>query len=212
MKTKSPAISPALQRIMRVRNPANLDVFYETVLGDVKTGKVLDRQADRCHSFVANFLRQMLMTWAGCTNTSMTDMAAITPTNLSSYFYGAAAGVSDDTFGPLVGTGTNAATINDTALQTKIAHGTTAGKLQYSATSFGTPTTDSTSAYFIMTRVFTNASGSTITVNEIGIASSLYSQDEATQRYFLCIRDVIAARAILNGQFLTTNYVFKAIA
>jgi len=74
-----------------------------------------------------------------------------------------------DTRGLVVGTGTNAVTIADYALQTKIAHGISAGQLQYGSHTFIAPVTTGSNNDWYASRSFTNGSGGSITVNEIGI-------------------------------------------
>ena len=69
---------------------------------------------------------------------------------------------------------------------------------------YGTPSFTTTTGTLRFTRVFTNASGGTITVNEIGL--STYYQDIGTW-YFLIMRDILSPGVdILNGQQMTLNY------
>ena len=111
-----------------------------------------------------------------------------------------AAGTS--TTGLVAGTGTNAVTLTDTKLQTQIAHGTSAGQLDYGASVVNQPSSDSTSTTLILTRVFANSSGGAITVREIGIYAS-------TGSVVLCIvRDTVTI-ALAIGDQLTLNYILK---
>ncbi len=184
-------------------------IEYEAIVTDIKTGRVTFRKKGKCHSFVKAFIQLLQMHWflnsATITDTGNTSRA-LTPGGS----YGVEtwmkvnAGVGIDTWGSVVGTGTNAVTINDYALQTKVLHGSTAGKLQYGGVTFGAPATDASNTTFIVTRVFTNASGGTIAVSEIGLICNQGSY------YFLLIRDVLgSAVSIPNGQALTLNYTLK---
>lgn len=113
------------------------------------------------------------------------------------------ASVSTSTFGIQVGTGVGAESINDTALGTQIATGTGVGQLQYGSVTFASPTTTATTTTFRVTRVFTNGSGGTVTVQEIGLTCR---GSTSTVRPFLLIRDLTGAVAVNNGQQLTVNY------
>jgi hypothetical protein len=122
--------------------------------------------------------------------------------------------VNDDTYSIVVGTGTTMPTINDYKIETKIAHGSGATQLQHSLVTFGLPTSNATQSHFTITRDFSNASGSDITVNEIGlyvkgdIALAINSSGgDRLNTLFLAIRDVIVGGIVIgNGETLTINY------
>jgi hypothetical protein len=113
-------------------------------------------------------------------------------------------------WGIAVGTGTIAPTISDVSLQTIIAHGSGAGQLNFSAMTYGAPTSDVTRSQFYLTRDFSNASGGSITVNEAGLFlynNPLNGTPPSTE-VILAIRDVIAGGyAVPNGQTLVLNYM-----
>ena len=115
------------------------------------------------------------------------------------------AGTGASTWGIQVGTGTAAVAHSDVALQTLITHGTGAGQLQYSATTFGATVATATTSEFTITRNFANGSGADITVFEIGAVYLMRST------HHLIARDVISAGILIpNGQTLTVNYKFRA--
>jgi len=126
-----------------------------------------------------------------------------------------AAAAGDQNKGIMVGTGTTAPTIDDYQLGTRITHGTAAGQLQHGGVAFGLPASDPTTSQFTITRDFANASGGSITVNEIGLyvrASAVDYGGGYGDRYFMVIRDVIAGGlAVPNGQTLTVNYREQAV-
>lgn len=106
-------------------------------------------------------------------------------------------------YGIVAGTGTNAVTMTDYALQTLIAHGTGAGQLSYGAVTFTGPTTSGKTRYFEFQRALTNGSGGSITVNEIG----LYVYPTSTAYYYMYLRDVLGSGVVVNnGQVLTIKY------
>jgi hypothetical protein len=103
----------------------------------------------------------------------------------------------------VAGTGTNAVTMTDYALQTLITHGSGAGQLSYGATTFGPPTTSGKTRYFEFQRSLMNNSGGDITVNEIGI----YIYPTSQSYYYMFLRDVLSSGITLsNGQALTIRY------
>jgi hypothetical protein len=67
---------------------------------------------------------------------------------------------------------------------------------------YGAPSTTATTTTFRLTRVFTNGSGGTVTVQEIGLVSG-----NGTNNY-LWVRDLTGAVTVTNGQQLTVNYDF----
>lgn len=192
--------------------PIGLDLWYEVSVHDLKTGKRVRHKKARCYSFVQQFAYLLRSYMANSPNidtaldTSNTSRT-LNPMNYGISIFDMTAASTDTTHGSVVGTSSTAAAITDVALGTKIAHGTSSGQLQYSAVTFGAPSTDSTSTSFIVTRVFTNGSGGSIGVNEIGLISQCSTT--ASTRQFLIARDVVSTITVSNGQALTLNYTLK---
>jgi len=163
-----------------------------------------------CRSFVSQFLQAVFSQthWKARLVLQDTSMNQQTINGNSGLTTNASTGT--DTYGILVGTGTNAVTIGDYALQTKIAHGTSSGQLQYGTVSYGAPASDSTKTTYRTTRVFTNNSGSTVVVTEIGLVFQA-TNTAPTTTYFLGMRDTTSI-SISNGQQLTLNYNMIAYA
>jgi len=160
-----------------------------------------------CHSFVNPYIRLLYLKMVGATTQSITDTGGV---SRSINVFGQVRGDSTattSTFGLVVGTGTNAESFSDTALQTQIAHGTTAGTLDYGASVVNQASSDSTSTTMICTRVFANSSGGSIAVTEIGVYWQIVDSG-STNRQFCIARD-LATIALLNGDQLTLNYIFK---
>ncbi|MBA7589973.1 hypothetical protein ES708_32072 [subsurface metagenome] len=108
-----------------------------------------------------------------------------------------------------VGTGITAVTPTDTALATRIAHGRSAGQLEYGGCElFGIAFSDP-NGEFTIRRYFTNASGGSITVNEVGIYSVGCSKKSSGYSWaFLIARDVVSPGvAVLDGEILRVTYV-----
>jgi hypothetical protein len=177
--------------------------------GIIKEGDKIVRKVrkQKGHSFVKQFAQYLLRNMV---NQSITvkDIGNNSRTLSTSYFINANtnAGATITTYGLVIGSNATAVTINDYTLNTQIAHGITAGTLQYSAMAIGAPTSDATSNYFVMTRVFTNGSGGNVSINEIGI----YVYDDSSTYCFCFSRDILTSTITLtNGQNLTLNYTIK---
>ena len=191
----------------------NLSIAYQLVLSD-RHHTLHDTGLVSCHSFTKQFAQLMynmglwISAFAPAAVTSIAGSSITQVKNSSNQFLMGLrtdASTTTSTYGIQVGTGTTAESINDTALNTQIAHGTSVGQLQYGAMSYGAPSTTATTTTFRFTRVFTNGSGGTITVQEIGLASVA---ETVTTNRFLLLRDLTGAVAVTDGQQLTVNYDF----
>ena len=183
----------------------NVEIFYELGVADESGHRAFSSGKVQAKSFVKQFAQLMFNVGfqaAVGTPTSVTNVAGSSVTTMQQMGFRTDAGTTTSTYGILVGTGTSAESINDTALQTQVAHGASAGQLQYGAMTYAAPSTTATTTTFRCTRVFTNASGGTVTVQEIGLVSREQSNS------FLLIRDLTGAVAVNNGQQLTVNYDF----
>lgn len=111
----------------------------------------------------------------------------------------------------VVGTGTTAVALADFCLEKEMQSGTTTGRLTYNSGTVSLDTYDSTSSQVTMTRTFTNNSGATITINEIG-AYACYGRlgnPSGCQWQVLIMRD-LATIAVGAGKTLTVNYRIKS--
>lgn len=114
--------------------------------------------------------------------------------------------VQVENLGIVVGSGTTAVTPTDTKLETKIAHGKSAGQLLYLGNALYPVVVSPPDAYVDLVRFFENQSGGNITINEVGIYA-LGSQ----YYYGFCIcRDVLtSAVTVANGELLKVRYRIK---
>lgn len=199
------------EEIHRLLLPGEVGAILELIVTD-KDGKVTERRVMKSKSFVRQFLellwiqaypiRQYTAYPLRDINNNLVDMSA------TGRLFGTTGAIGDVNQGIVVGKGLTAPTINDYKMETLIAHdagGHGADTMQYSAVTYGAPTSDSTTSHFTITRNFANATVAPIIVNEIGLqVQGLYS---GTVYYFLTIRDVIAGGiSVPNGQTLTVNY------
>jgi len=183
----------------------NLEVYYQVCVREQSGLLVLETELRPAHSFTKQFAQLLYNIGLGAAYanpTAVTNTGGSSVTNVLNMTLLTNAGTAVQTWGIQVGTGTAAESINDTALNTLIAHGTSVGQLQYGPVTFGAPSTTATTTTFRHTRVFTNGSGGTVTVQEIGLTSG-----DATNN-FLLVRDLTGAVAVTNGQQLTVNYDF----
>ena len=204
------------QEIPHILLPGEVGAILELIVKD-KDGKVTEKRVLKSKSFVRQFLELL---WI-----QAFQLPEVVPYNMrdtanalqniceSGLTFASNAAIADITFGPVVGTGAVAPTINDYQLGTIILHDAappTAGRLQYSAVTFGAPASDATTSQFTITRNFANASGGLITPTEIGLYVKGYLYNVIY--YFMSIRDVIAGGiAVPNGQTLTVNYRLQAV-
>jgi hypothetical protein len=185
--------------------------MYVSVVVRDKNGRIVKRLRRKCKSYVRQLIDHLnsFMT-QGSVSSIDTGGATRTIVATSAYtarymsLYGSSAGVT--THGVRVGTGTNAVAISDYALQTPIAEGTGAGQLTHGATSVGSPTTVGSSRQFTIARTFTNNSGASITVNEVGLYVETY--DGTAYRYYMIERTLLTF-AIANGASATVTYTIK---
>lgn len=180
-------------------------LWYSYEIRNAK-GKIVKKSKPRISkSFVIAYARWLYLKFVRPTTQTITDTTGNSRSKDGYEPLTTTATSSTSTDGLVVGTGTNAVALADTALQTQIAHGTGAGQLSYGASVVNLPSSDSTSTSLIMTRVFSNGSGGTVTIREIGVYSLMPSS--GTHR-FCIIRDVVTI-ALANGDQLTLNYIMK---
>ncbi|MCD6132245.1 MAG: hypothetical protein J7J61_09110 [Candidatus Hydrothermae bacterium] len=186
-----------------------MELWIEAIVKD-KKGRVTKRLKRKAHSFVANFIKCLAVKFASGIEAIVDTGGTTQNVYRYNYDFAANAGSGDTNFGILVGTGTNSVSINDTALQTQIAHGTGTGQLQYGGVTYGATACDTTKCECTITRDFANGSGGDITVYELGLAWKMY---DGSNRYILVARDVVSAGiTVPNGQTLTVNYKIRATA
>jgi len=165
-------------------------------------GKCIYYRRYRSRSFVANFINLM---FTGLFNQSVTFVntsgsIANVPTT---YPLNVQDSSNDDNFGIQIGTGTTAPAITDYRLTQLILNGTSAGQMQYGVVTVMSPVINTTNntGYITVTRAFTNNSGGSITVSEVGlVAKNNYG-------YYLLIHDLLPTPiTVPNGSTLSIAY------
>lgn len=165
-----------------------------------KDGKLISETEHEANSFVKTFLQTVLIRLFDSITVNCIDTggAGRNTSYLANSYVDAAA--NNDDYGILVGTGANAVTITDYALQTKIADGAGAGQLLYGACTVDADVSvDGSTAYFQLYRTFTNSSGGSITIKEIGVVK--YSGT-----YYLLLERSLSENTIADAASSTLTY------
>ena len=165
-------------------------------------------------SFVIAFLQHIASATQNAhklgTDITGTGRTILTPSIGSYYFMRADAAIGVTAYGIVVGTGTTPPTNFDYKLEAQIAHGSDAGQLQYGNQSFTDPVEHDGVVDYILTRSFTNASGSTVTINEVGIYCATHCSGPAL--YYFCIARDLLTVEVPNGATVTIEYRLRTVA
>lgn len=192
--------------------------YYRLTVTDTKTGKVVRRtHRRRSRSLLKAYAQHIYSAW-GLTNPTVIDTSGANktlaaPADSASQLFQIISAAGSDAKGIVVGTGTAAVDISDYALGTLIAHGGGATQLNYGefayATQFGALVTGATSSSFTFSRAFSNTSGATITITEVGV----YCLDVdlvPALFYSALVRDLVSGGvAVGDGQSVTVEYTFS---
>lgn len=184
--------------------------YYTTFVHDLD-GRQLANYSKFSRSFVQQiaqlmqiFMQDRTSGSITITDTGGTNRTSYTGSTSPANYFRVIQSAGSNTFGIVWGTGTNAEATTNTALQTIIAHGTSASQLSYGACAVGTATASTASTTVTVTRSATNASGGTITTQELGLYMDF--MDSGVAERFLCaIRD-LNTQAVTNNQVITTVY------
>lgn len=134
--------------------------------------------------------------------------SSVDPGNTINIF-AAEAPATNTNYGILVGTGVTAPATTDYAMETLVAHGSSAGTLQYQATSVGDAGVVGANVDVVLARVLVNGSGGSITLREIGLViSTVFDLSSTTPRYFLVAHDAVN-QAIANTEIAVVGYIIR---
>ena len=196
-----------------------LRLSIELEVADDK-GRVLKRMEMESHSYLRQYiamLRGILYHTFGSANSGNTIVKDITGTDTSYPYSGGAVfqgmamncPAASSEYGIVVGSGTTANSTTTYALASLIPHGTASGQLSYGSHTFDSLLVDGSTVYFKVIRTFTNNSGATITVKELGIYVKAYNSN--AYEYVFCIaRDVLSTPIDVPAtKTLTVRYKFS---
>jgi hypothetical protein len=189
-----------------------------------KDGKLIEKGKLPAKSWVGNIvglLSAMSGTWSTTgtvygtyTRSDVTDTTGTArPVGLAANTSGIALGGSgpagETTAGIVVGSSDLPVSLGQYSLGSLIGHGMGSGQLQYGATTVESLVKNST-WYFRIVRTFTNGSGATVTVREIGLYIRLGTN--TSPNYYSCMlaRDVpTSAINVPAGSTLTLRYIIS---
>jgi hypothetical protein len=187
-----------------------------------KDGKIIQKGKFTAKSWVGNIvglLSAIISTWATASGTSpylntrsdLMDIGGsarpVTLTTSSNIYLGGCAPAGDVSAGIVVGSSDTPVSLGQYSLGALISHGTGSGQLSYGATVVDSLTKNSI-WYFRIIRTFTNYSGATVTVREIGLYVRLGIA--ISPYYYSCMlaRDVPTSPiSVPNGSTLTIRYI-----
>jgi len=201
--------------------------FYATLTIIVrdKEGNAIKRYKQKSHSPTANFIGLMLpYTWYVDTGNSWT----FTNTSNSTFTYklglqgisypNAKNNYNTYIVNILVGSGSNSNPYNAYNLNAPISNGQGTGQLLYGSINIPTSITiNGSQAYFIISQSYTNQSGATITISEVGIIINLNiynrSSNSATSGNVLIWYDTLSSPiSVGSGQSVVIYYTFSVNA
>jgi len=212
-----------LEEVKITRTKPNVEVFLHVYNYDAG-GHLTQRLIQRSDSFLPNFLgmlySQMDAPYGGYgTSGSGPNTGGANNVFINSYTYlnsgysvmlaqeifATNDGSGDASYGIQVGTGTAANSTSTYALASQIANGTGSGRLSYGSHSYTSWSTGMTST--TVTRSFSNGSGASITVSEVGL---VWASNYNGPYDFLMIRDVLSSSVtITNGGGTTFQYTIS---
>lgn len=174
-----------------------LGLYYSYHIKDAHSKTIKKQGKRKSRSFVKAFI-QIMNTGIIYVPTTITDTGGTGRANTGSIGMTTTAGAATTTYGIVVGSDNTAVTINDYKLGTKIT------SLSYGASTIASPAATASVSSVTLTRVFTNGTGSGVTINEIGLYSG------SGGYYYCLIRDVPTPIVLGDGEQLTLNYIIQA--
>lgn len=192
---------------------------YEIEIRD-RHGKLISKTKGEAKSWLWNFmawLREWFALNYGLVPTysinDITGTGRTFPTSASKIIYDNGGYINgdsgDENEGIVVGSSDVAVQYDDYALGSKIAHGTGAGQLVYNAQSLENLQYSGGVISFRVTRTFTNNSGSSVDVKEIGMYMRQLD-NTGTARNICVARDVLASpQSVPDGATLTVRYTIS---
>jgi len=185
-----------------------------------KNGKIIQKGKRKGHSWVGNIIGLLSSltnrtTSYGCSTPvyyGSTDLVDTTGTAVGVPKGGGVnAGSGESNYGIVIGQSDAPVALSQYNLLAKISHGTSSGQMLYNASTAEAMVKDTT-WYFRVIRTFTNNSGASIVVREIGLVFNLPASTGSTSGGYnvLLARDVIPnGITVPNGSTLTLRYIIS---
>ena len=180
-------------------------------------GTVVKEWTEPARSLNYNFGLFMNALW-GSTTASMTNTAGdgVSVDGASGGTMAVTAASGNTAYGIVIGSGATAGSTPSPTLYNLVAEipqGTSSGQIEYGAVSVSSVSQSGQTTQFTISRSFTNVSGATLTVTEIGLVVLMTGWNMgayASGTYFLIAYDIpSSAISVQNGQTLTVTYTFS---
>jgi len=173
-----------------------------------ENGKCTYYRRYRSRSFVIGFLNVIFsnLSGQGVTNINTSGTQYTTTYGDSIYINDSS---NDNSYGIQIGTGTTTPSIVDSRLSALITNGTGAGQMQYGGVNVtgAVTNTSNNTGYITVTRTFTNNSGASITVSEVGLVAWAGNWNGVSGQYYLIIHDLLPTPiTVPNGSSLSISY------
>jgi len=191
-----------------------LSARYRVVVRDAQ-GKIKHIEEAPSKSFILNFLYW----WWLCFNLNESDSISVVNTSgqqttqtLSQPmgWTGVYSSVSEPYAGVQVGSGTSAPSASSPYLESLIVSGTGSGQLSYGTDSVTSPSLSSNPGTMQISNTFTNNSGATVTIGEIGLAIQANNGISDTHMAALIIHDVLSSAVnVVSGGTVTITYTME---
>jgi len=148
------------------------ETYIEVEVRD-RDGNIIHYHRQKARTWVKNLFYMLLYSFRGVTPQIQKQDGSVTSYNpYMNDGLNVSAGSGNSNYGILVGMGTKAWAIDDYKLDNKIANGSSSNQLLYGAVSVEDMVIESNRIYFRVVRTFTNSSGSSITVTEVGLVTN----------------------------------------
>jgi hypothetical protein len=185
-------------------------------------GTVVKEWTEPAHSLNNNFANIIYALWSAGT-IGLIDISgnSIVINGASGGTMAVIAPSGNNSYGIVIGSGASAGSTPSPSaykLSAQIPQGTSSGQIEYGAVTLNSPTLSGQTTSFTISRSFTNVSGATITVTEIGLVVYMtgFNMEQSGQPpplssdYFLIAYDIpSSAISVQNGQTLTVTYTFS---
>lgn len=192
---------------MSTEETEELGAVLEIIIKD-KDGRVVETRRYRTHSFTQNFVNIITAMLQGAWSTSVVNTGGSSATfhicadsnvctNCWPLTYGMPLANPQNVYlGLVVGSGTASPSYTDYNLETPIQPGSSSNQLLYGGTSVYLGSPQGGMIPIIISATFTNSSGSSILINEIGLIT-----------YDLCGNQALIAHDLLGPSTTVTGYV-----
>ena len=183
-----------------------IKAYYQMETFDDNFKTIKKTRVRRARSFVANFIKNVYTLMSGNSYSGYNSAGVVTALPVNNWYHVISRGLEYSSGGIQCGTSTQAVALTDYALISPISHGTDAGEFEAYGTWVTLPTiitSGTQEASFGIETIFHNNSGGSITVQEIGLYTTINVS-------FLMLRDLVSGGQIVNdGEWLKVKYTIK---